>query len=163
MQLDSWWYPHRTIRPFDTDEWDVPPTGLDRWEARDDILPDGIAALRAELGDPPLVVALPPPVVGVAVPWTATTAGSTASTRTRRTPSCTRRTWTRRSRGGCETFEHDWLVECFLGVRGLREAPGARSSGSRGWTVRWRDRGMTAQWCMATPADMMATTPAAAR
>ena len=50
VQLDSWFYPHRTIRPFDTDEWDVPPTGLDRWQARDDILPDGVAALRDTLG-----------------------------------------------------------------------------------------------------------------
>ena len=55
VQLDSWWYPHEVLRPFDTDEWVVPPTGMVAWEARDDVLPDGIAALRERLGDPPLV------------------------------------------------------------------------------------------------------------
>ena len=27
VQLDSWFYPHATLRPFDTDEWVVPPSG----------------------------------------------------------------------------------------------------------------------------------------
>ena len=50
VQLDSWWYPHEVLRPFDTDEWEVPPTGLLRWEARDDILPEGIDDLAEALG-----------------------------------------------------------------------------------------------------------------
>ena len=67
VQLDSWWYPHRTLRPFDTDAWDVPPTGLDRWEARDDILPDGIAALRSVARRPAAGRALPAPLLGLPV------------------------------------------------------------------------------------------------
>ena len=59
---------------------------------------------------------------------------------------------------GVETFEHDWLVECFLGVRGLREAPGRALAWQQGLDAALARRGMTAQWCMATPADMMATT-----
>ena len=43
VQLDSWWYPHEVLRPFDTDEWVVPPSGMVTWEPRADVLPDGIA------------------------------------------------------------------------------------------------------------------------
>src|SRR4051812_34474931 len=56
VQLDSWWYPHDVLRPFDTDEWVVPPSGLRRWEARDDVLPRGMAALPTALGSPPLAL-----------------------------------------------------------------------------------------------------------
>ena len=55
VQLDSWFYPHAELRPFDTDEWVVPPSAMTAWEERADVLPDGIAALRERLGDPPLV------------------------------------------------------------------------------------------------------------
>ena len=56
FQLDSWFYPHEKLREFDLDdEYAVPPTGLLGWDARSDILPRGIGALRRALGDPPLV------------------------------------------------------------------------------------------------------------
>ena len=55
VQLDSWWYPHEVLRPFDTDEWVVPPSGMVRWEPRADVLPDGVAELRERLGRRPLV------------------------------------------------------------------------------------------------------------
>ena len=55
VQLDSWWYPHEVLRPFDTDEWVVPPSGMVRWEPRADVLPDGVGALRERLGRRPLV------------------------------------------------------------------------------------------------------------
>ena len=35
---------------------------------------------------------------------------------------------------GAVTYEQDWLVESFLGVRGLREAPGRAARGSRAST-----------------------------
>ena len=61
VQLDSWFYPHRTIRPFDTDAWDVPPTGLERWQARADILPEPYLTEVGRLQD-----AVPPvPVEGI--------------------------------------------------------------------------------------------------
>ena len=55
VQLDSWFYPHTELRPFDTEEWVVPPAPMVAWEEQPDVLPDGIAALRARLGDVPLV------------------------------------------------------------------------------------------------------------
>ena len=55
VQLDSWWYPHADLRPFNTDEWIVPPSAMIAWEPRPDVLPDGIESLRARLGSPPLV------------------------------------------------------------------------------------------------------------
>ena len=59
---------------------------------------------------------------------------------------------------GVETFEHDWLVEVFFGVRGLREAPGRARAWQEGIDRAARDRGITLQWCMGTPADFAQTT-----
>src|SRR5262249_55065667 len=58
---------------------------------------------------------------------------------------------------GVETFEHDWLVECFLGVRGLREAPHRARHWQEGMARAARERGLTLQWCMPTPADLCQT------
>jgi hypothetical protein len=55
VQIDSWWYPHEVLRPFNTDEWVVPPSGMVRWEPRADVLPDGVRALHERLGRRPLV------------------------------------------------------------------------------------------------------------
>ena len=157
VQLDSWWYPHRTIRPFDTDAWDVPPTGLDRWEARDDIHPEGITALRRELGDPPLVahcrhLSSSSPYVERHECWVDGEYAHPVGPDLYETYLDQAAAW------GVETFEHDWLVECFLGVRGLRAAPDRAAAWQQGVDAALARRGMTAQWCMATPADMMATT-----
>src|SRR4029077_1727405 len=59
---------------------------------------------------------------------------------------------------GVETFEHDWLVEVFFGVRGLREEPGRARAWQGGIDRAARDRGITLQWCMGTPADYAETT-----
>lgn len=157
VQLDSWWYPHRTVRPFDTEEWEVPPTGLDRWEAREDILPDGIAALRDALGDPPLVthtrhLSSSSPYVERFDCWVDGDYAHPVGDDLYEAYLDQAVAW------GVETFEHDWLVECFLGVRGLREVPGRAAEWQQGLDRALARRGMTAQWCMATPADMMATT-----
>jgi hypothetical protein len=53
---------------------------------------------------------------------------------------------------GVEVFEHDWLIECFLGVRGLR-APGRAAAWQEGIDAALGARDLTAQWCMASPAD----------
>lgn len=157
VQLDSWFYPHVETRPFDTDEWVVPPSAMLAWEPRADVLPDGIANLRSRLGDPPLVahirhlssaapIAAEVPVLvdgPYAVP--ATSAGYQ-----RWLDQCV--TW------GVETFEHDWLVEVFLGVRGLRETPGRARAWQEGIDRAARERGITLQWCMGTPADLAQTT-----
>lgn len=156
VQLDSWWYPHAELRPFDTDEWVVPPTAMIAWEPRPDVLPDGIDALRARLHGLPLTahirhlssaapIASEVPVHAdgpYAVP-------ATAEAYERWLDQCV--AW------GIETFEHDWLVEVFYGVRPLRAVPGRARAWQEGIDRAARDRGITTQWCMGTPADMAQT------
>jgi hypothetical protein len=157
VQLDSWFYPHRVLRPFDTDEWVVPPTGLERWEPRADVLPDGIGALRDALGGPPLVTHIrhlssSSPYVEQFECWVDgeqahPTGGDYYEALLDQAAS-----W------GVEVFEHDWLVECFLGVRGLRAAPGRARAWQEGLDRAAGERGMTLQWCMPSPADLLQTT-----
>ncbi|HEX7355763.1 MAG TPA: hypothetical protein VF288_13145 [Mycobacteriales bacterium] len=156
VQLDSWFYPHTESRPFDTDEWVVPPSPMLAWEERPEVLPDGIAALRERLGRPPLVahirhLAAAAPIAGelpvhvdgdLAAP-------SDAQIYERWLDQCV--AW------GVETFEHDWLVEVFFGVRGLRAGPGRARAWQEGIDRAARERGITLQWCMGTPADFAQT------
>lgn len=156
VQLDSWWYPHAELRPFDTDEWIVPPTAMIAWEPRPDVLPDGVPALRERLGGRPLAAhirhlssastiaaELPVHVDGpYAVP-------ATSEAYERWLDQCT--AW------GVETFEHDWLVEVFFGVRPLRAVAGRARAWQEGIDRAARERGITLQWCMGTPADMAQT------
>jgi hypothetical protein len=157
VQLDSWWYPHETLRPFDTDEWVVPPTAMVAWEERPDALPDGIPALRRRLGDPPLVAHIrhlsssSPMAAEVPVhvdgPYAAPM-----------TPEPYERWLDQCVAWGVETFEHDWMVEVFYGVRGLRARPGLARAWQEGIDRAARERGITLQWCMASPADFAQTT-----
>ena len=156
VQVDSWFYPHVDLRPFDTDEWVVPPSAMVAWEERPDVLPDGLADLRRRLGDPPLVahirhLSAEAPIaaevpVHVDGPYAAP---ADAQAYERWLDQCV--AW------GVETFEHDWLVEVFFGVRGLRAAPGRARAWQEGIDRAARDRGITLQWCMGTPADMAQT------
>ncbi len=156
VQLDSWFYPHEVIRPFDTDAWEVPPTGLMEWEPRRDVLPDGIEALRTALGDPPLVthcrhLSSSSPLLADFDCWT-------DADRAHPTGPDLYEHWLDRARSwGVETFEHDWLIECFLGVRGLREQVGRATAWQEGIDRLASQRGMTLQWCMASPADLLQT------
>lgn len=156
VQLDSWFYPHVDLRPFDTDEWIVPPSALVAWEERSDVLPEGIADLRTRLGNPPLVahirhLSADAPIaaevpVHVDGPYAAPA-----------TPEAYEIWLDQCQAWGVETFEHDWLVEVFFGVRGLREAPGRARAWQEGIDRAARDRGITLQWCMGTPADFAQT------
>ena len=157
VQLDSWWYPHADLRPFNTDEWIVPPSAMIAWEPRPDVLPDGIQSLRERLGSPPLVAhirhlssAAPiTDVVPVHVdgPYAAPATGEAYE---RWLDQCL--AW------GIETFEHDWLVEVYFGVRAMRAVPGRARAWQEGIDRAARERGITLQWCMGTPADMAQTT-----
>ena len=151
VQLDSWWYPHAVLRPFDTEEWVVPPTGMDRWEPRADVLPDGIAPLRKGLARRPLVahcrhLSADSPYAGEFPMWVDGDRAHPQDARLyeRLLDQCV--TW------GVEVFEHDWLIECFLGVRGLR-APGRAAAWQEGIDAALSARDVHAQWCMASPAD----------
>jgi len=155
VQLDSWFYPHVDLRPFDTDDWVVPPSAMVAWEERDDVLPDGIADLRGRLGRPTLVAHIrhlasdAPVAVAGGAPTDGPYAVGTPEIYARWLDQCL--AW------GVETFEHDWLVEVFFGVRWLRERPGRARAWQEAIDAAARDRGITLQWCMGTPADFART------
>ena len=156
VQLDSWFYPHESLRPFDTDEWVVPPSGLIDWAPRADILPDGLGPLRDGVGGRPLVthcrhLSRRSPLVGRFDCWTDEDYAHPTG------DDYYEHLLDRAVGWGVETFEHDWLVECFLGVRGLRAAPGRARAWQEGIDRAAAERGLTLQWCMATPADFFQT------
>jgi hypothetical protein len=156
VQLDSWWYPHQVLRPFNTAEWVVPPTGLLRWEPRDDVLPDGISALREALGNPPLAahcrhLSSQSSYLDTYDCWVD---GERAHPKG---PELYERWLDQCVDWGVETFEHDWLIEAFLGVRGLRAAPGRAREWQEGIDRAAGRRDITLQWCMPSPADLCQT------
>lgn len=156
VQVDSWFYPHETTRPFDTEEWVVPPSGLVDWAPRDDIFPDGLGPLRDAIDDRPLVahcrhLSKQSPLVERFPCWVDEEYAHPSGDDYYAELLDRARGW------GVETFEHDWLVECFLGVRGLREAPGRARAWQEGIDRLAAERDMTLQWCMATPADVFQT------
>ena len=157
FQIDSWFYPHEKLRPFDLDDaYVVPPTGLLTWDARPDILPEGVRALRRALGDPPLVAhcrhfSSASPYFERFDAWRD---GERAHPKA---PALYERLLDQAAAWGVATFEHDWLVECFLGVRGLREAPGRARDWQEALDRAAAERGITLQWCMASPADFFQT------
>lgn len=156
VQLDSWWYPHEVLRPFDTDDWVVPPTGMVRWEPRDDVLPDGIEMLRERLDRRPLVahcrhLSSQSPYCDEFPMWVD---GDRAHPQD---DELYQRLLDQAVAWGVEVFEHDWLIECFLGVRELR-APGRAATWQEGIDAGLGVRNLHAQWCMASPADFAQTT-----
>ncbi|MDQ1436056.1 MAG: hypothetical protein QOF59_2872 [Actinomycetota bacterium] len=151
VQLDSWWYPHEVLRPFNTDEWVVPPSGMVRWEPRPDVLPEGMPALRERLGRRPLVthcrhLSSQSPYLEEFAMWVD---GDRAHPQT---SEFYERLFDQAVSWGVEVFEHDWLIECFLGVRSLR-GPGRAAAWQEGMDAALGARNLTAQWCMASPAD----------
>ncbi len=158
FQLDSWFYPQEKLRSFNADAKDVPPTGMLRWEARDDILPDGIADLRARLGSPPLILhsrhfSSQSDYFGPGgVPaWRDGDRAHPVD------PRFFARLLGQAADWGAVTFEQDWLVEMFLGVKGLREEPGRVRAWQQTVDRIAAEHGLTLQWCMASPADFFAS------
>lgn len=153
VQLDSWFYTHLTTRPFDTDEWEVPPSPMLAWEERPDALPLGIEDLRDRVGGAPLVahirhLAADAPLTSeVPVAFDGEHAMPT-------TPEAYERWLDQCLAWGVETFEHDWLVEAFHRSRWVRERPGRAAAWQQGLDNAAAERGLTLQWCMGTPADL---------
>jgi len=156
FQLDSWFYPHQELRPFDAPEISVPPTGLVRWDARPDVLPDGVPALRRALGDPPLATHCRH-FAGASPYFERHEAWRDGDRAHPKDAALYEELLHQAASWGVATFEHDWLVECFLGVRGLREAPGRARAWQQGVDRAAARNGMTLQWCMASPADFFET------
>lgn len=155
VQVDSWFYPHEQLRPV-SDEGApvVPPTGLMRWEPRVDLFPDGFATLRRRLGHRPLAFhsrhfASASPYFARHAAWVD---GAYAHPQDDALLDHLLRSaadW------GAITYEQDWLVESFAGVRGLRAAPGRARAWQEGLDRAADAHGLTLQWCMATPADFL--------
>jgi hypothetical protein len=164
IQIDSWFYPHETLRAV-SDEGApvVPPTGMMRWEPREDLFPDGFRALREPTG----------PAAGMPLAfhsrhfskrspyfdrdgWGAE-AWTDAAYAHPRDPRFFALFMAQVAAWGGVTYEQDWLVESFLGVRGLRAEPGRARAWQEGMDRAAGEHGLTLQWCMGTPADWMQT------
>jgi hypothetical protein len=156
VELDSWFYPHEVTRPLDAPEIDVPPTGCIAWEPRPDALPDGVDGLRARLGNPPLILharhfSSRSPYFVRAPAWRD---GDRAHPED---PAFFDALFAQAEAWGAIQVEQDWLVECFLGVRGLRERPGRARAWQEGLDRAAAEHGLSLHWCMATPADFLQT------
>jgi len=162
FEIDSWFYPHEHLRPINGDVQVVPPSGCMRWEPREDALPGGFPALQERLGGAPLVLhgrhfaSASPYFEGVegveGVP--AWHDGDRAHPRD---PALFDALLSQARAWGAVQYEQDWLVESFLGVRGLREAPDRARAWQEGLDRAASDHGLHLLWCMATPADFFQT------
>ncbi len=166
VQLDSWWYPHEQPRGLNAGATVVPPSGAMRWDARDDALPGGFEHLRDAVGGLPLVLhsrhlSVSSPYFEAGGPPALVDATSTDGGPSGHAHPATAdlvdawmeqaATW-----GAC-TYEQDWLVETFLTVDGLRTTPGTGDAWQREMDRSAARRGLTIQFCMATPADFLHT------
>jgi hypothetical protein len=157
VELDSWFYPHQVSRRVgDAGPDDVPPTGALRWEPREDVLPDGVAALRERLGGRPLILharhlSSRSPDLERFPAWVD---GDRAHPKG---PELFDRWMRRAAEWGAIQVEQDWLVECFLGVKGLRAEPGRAAAWQRGLDRSAAERTLHLVWCMATAADFLQT------
>ena len=170
VQLDSWFYPHEHLRPVSADGAPiVPPSGMLCWEPREDLFPDGFGDLQRRLGNRPLAFHSrhfarrspyfdhPPAPDTDGHSGTAYAAWVDGDYAHPRDGALFDRLLGSAAAWGAVTYEQDWMVESFLGVRGLRAAPGR----ARDWQEQL-DRaaaahGLTLQWCMSTPADFLQT------
>jgi hypothetical protein len=160
VQLDSWWYPHEQPRGLDAGATIVPPSGAMRWDARADALPGGFDRVREAVGGRPLVLhsrhlsAASPYFEDGGPPAMVDPSSEHAHPATSDLVDA----WMEQAAawGAC-TYEQDWLVETFLTVEGLRVVPGAGDEWQREMDRSAARRGLTLQFCMATPADFLHT------
>jgi hypothetical protein len=157
VQLDSWFYPHERTRPVDPEGQErVPPTGLLTWEPRPELLPDGVEGLRRRLGGPPLI--LHGRHISSASPYLQENEWWVDGDRAHpRNPAFFERWIAQAASWGAVSYEQDWLIEIFLGVRGLREGPGRSRAWQEAMDRAAAEHGLSLIWCMATPADFLQT------
>lgn len=158
VELDSWFYPHETVRPVAEIGYpeEVPPTGMVRWEARPDVLPDGVADLHGRLGERPMILHsrhIDPTSSYVAEDpdawWSELTAHPKDPTWFAR--------WLDDARAwGATCMEQDWMLMIWFGCRDLRAAPGRATQWLRTLDRLAAERDMSLIFCMATPGDHFA-------
>jgi len=156
VELDSWFYPHQIPRELNPGATDVPPTGMIRWEARPDMLPDGVRALRRRLGDAPLILharhfSSCSPYFEREPAWVDGEQAHPQSNGLFERMAEQAASW------GAIQIEQDWLSQCFLGVRGLRAEPGRARAWQEGMDRAAAANGLSLLWCMPTPADFFQT------
>jgi hypothetical protein len=157
FELDSWFYPHEKTRPVNPEgQQRVPPTGALSWEPREDLLPEGMQALRRRMGDPPLILharhlSSASPYVQAFPCWIDADRAHPMG------GELFDRLFAQAADWGAISVEQDWLVEIFLGVRGLRERPGRVRAWQEGLDASAARHGLSLVWCMATPPDFFQT------
>ncbi len=156
VHLDSFFYPHQYLREVGPQGAPiVPPSGMRTWEPRPDLFPDGFRYLRERVGLPLSFHSRhfwsESPYWEQYAAWSDGEYAHPADNRLYDMLMAQAASW-----GGI-TYEQDWLVESFLGVRGLRERPGRARAWQEAMDRAAREHGLTLQWCMATPADFMQT------
>lgn len=161
VELDSWFYRHEITRKVADVGYPnvVPPTGMLRWEPREDVLgKESIKGLRTRLGNRPLILHsrhissksdyLSDPSLPGETWWVDRDRAHPAG------PTLFQKWMQQAYDWGATTFEQDWLVEVFLGVRDLRAYPGRIATWQRQLDRCAKERSISLIWCMATPADM---------
>ncbi len=156
VQLDSWFYPHQHLRPVSDDGAPlVPPSGMMRWEPRRDLFPDGIGGLRQALGLPLILhsrhFSNRSPYFERHPAWRDGEYAHPQDGELYDLLMAQAASW------GAITYEQDWMVESFLGVRGLREQPGRARAWQQQLDRAAGEHGLHLQFCMATPADFFET------
>lgn len=161
VEIDSWFYPHEQTRQItDVGYLDiVPPTGLLRWEPREDVLgSSGVVGLHKRLGKRPLILHsrhISSSSSYVNEPGF----GKWWIDGDRAHPQDSSKLWgvlmQQAADWGAVAYEQDWLVEMWMGVRALREAEGNIEKWQKAIDTAAHERGLSLIWCMATPADMM--------
>lgn len=157
VQIDSWFYPHQHLRPVSAEGAAiVPPSGMLTWEPRDDIFPDGFRELQRRLGSLPLTFhsrhfSSQSPYFERYTAWRDGEYAHPADAALYDLLMTQAASW------GAITYEQDWMVESFLGVRGLRAEPGRARAWQEALDRAAGEHGLSLQWCMATPADFMQT------
>ena len=157
VELDSWFYPHETNRPVAEIGYlsEVPPTGMMSWSPRPDALPEGIEALRADLGDRPLVlhsrhISPESPYLDDGE-WWSDLAAHPVDQR------FFRRWFDDASRWGATCIEQDWMMVSFFGNRPMRSIPGRAMAWQHALDDAATATGLNLLWCMALPGDFAAT------
>jgi hypothetical protein len=174
VQLDSWWYPHSTLRGIGEGAEVVPPTGAMTWDPRDDALPGGFAAIRQAVGGRPFVLhsrhldrSSPYFADGGFAPLAdavdadpdggAVDSMSGDSFVHPADPDLLDAWMEQAASWGACTYEQDWMVETFLYSAGLRRRAGRADDWLAGMDASAARRGLTLQLCMATPANLLHT------
>jgi hypothetical protein len=140
----------------------VPPSGMLTWEPRADLFPDGFGTLRQRLGGLPLTFhsrhfSQQSPYFAAAAGQSAIAAWCDGAYAHPATAHLLELLMAQAAGWGAITYEQDWMVESFLGVRGLREVAGRARAWQESLDHAAAEHGLTLQWCMATPADFLQT------